>query len=61
MVVSDNLKAGVTKACFYEPGVNRTYAEMAGALRHRDPAGTAEAAERQGECFILHLVQFLAR
>jgi transposase len=28
-IVSDNLKAGVTKACFYEPGVNRTYAEMA--------------------------------
>ena len=29
MVVSDNLKSGVTKACFYEPGVNRGYAEMA--------------------------------
>ena len=29
MVVSDNLRAGVTKACFYEPAVNRTYAEMA--------------------------------
>jgi transposase len=29
MVVSDNLKAGITKACFYEPTVNRTYAEMA--------------------------------
>ena len=29
MVVSDNLKAGITKACFYEPAVNRTYAEMA--------------------------------
>jgi transposase len=29
MVVSDNLKSGVTKACFYEPAVNRTYAEMA--------------------------------
>jgi transposase len=28
-VVSDNLKAGITKACFYEPEVNRTYAEMA--------------------------------
>ena len=25
----DNLKAGITKACFYEPAVNRTYAEMA--------------------------------
>ena len=29
MVVSDNLKSGVTKACFYEPEVNRSYAEMA--------------------------------
>ena len=28
-IVSDNLKAGVTKACLYEPAVNRTYAEMA--------------------------------
>jgi transposase len=27
--VSDNLKSGITKACFYEPAVNRTYAEMA--------------------------------
>jgi len=29
MVVSDNLKSGITKACFYEPNVNRTYADMA--------------------------------
>jgi transposase len=29
MVVSDNLKSGITKACFYEPAVNRTYASMA--------------------------------
>ena len=28
-IVSDNLKSGVTKACFYEPTVNRTYADMA--------------------------------
>ena len=28
-VVPDNLKSGVTKACFYEPAVNRTYEEMA--------------------------------
>ena len=27
--VSDNLKAGITKACFHEPMVNRTYAELA--------------------------------
>jgi transposase len=29
MVVSDNLKSGITKACFYEPAVNRTYAALA--------------------------------
>jgi len=29
IVVIDNLKSGVTKACRYEPGVNRTYGEMA--------------------------------
>jgi len=28
-IVSDNLRAGITKACFYEPLVNRTYADMA--------------------------------
>ena len=28
-LVSDNLKAGVTRACFHEPGVNRTYTAMA--------------------------------
>jgi transposase len=27
--VSDNLKAGITKACFHEPMINRTYADMA--------------------------------
>ena len=29
VVVPDNLKSGVTKACRYEPDVNRTYADMA--------------------------------
>lgn len=28
-IVSDNLKSGITKACFYEPTVNRTYADLA--------------------------------
>lgn len=28
-VVPDNLKAGVTQACYYEPGVNRQYQEWA--------------------------------
>ena len=29
MVVGDNLKSGITKACYYEPNINRTYADMA--------------------------------
>jgi transposase len=29
LVVSDNLKAGITKACFHEPAVNRTYSDLA--------------------------------
>jgi transposase len=29
MVVGDNLKSGITKACFYEPNINRAYADMA--------------------------------
>jgi transposase len=28
-IVTDNLRAGITRACFYEPLVNRTYADMA--------------------------------
>lgn len=33
MTVSDNLKSGITKACFHEPKVNRAYAEMAAHFR----------------------------
>jgi transposase len=29
IIVPDNLKSGITKACRYKPGVNRTYEEMA--------------------------------
>ena len=29
LTVSDNLKSGIIKACFYEPEVNRTYEDMA--------------------------------
>jgi transposase len=28
-IVSDNLRAGITRACYYEPQVNRTYADFA--------------------------------
>mgnify|MGYP000405591253 CR=1 FL=1 len=29
LVVPDNLRSGVTKACRYEPELNRTYADLA--------------------------------
>ena len=32
IVVPDNLKAGITKACFYEPAANRTYAPVRARL-----------------------------
>lgn len=48
MVVSDNLKAGIIRACFYEPAVNRTYAEMAAhyntAIVPARPRGSGGAA-----------------
>src|SRR5205807_5140029 len=42
-VVSDNLRSGITKACFYEQAVNRTYAEMAAYY------GTAIVPARPGK------------
>ena len=47
--VSDNLKAGITKACFHEPMVNRTYADLGPPLRHRHRAGPALQAARQSQ------------
>lgn len=43
IVVPDNLKSGVTKACRYEPSVNRTYEEMAAHY------GVAVVPARQGK------------
>lgn len=45
-LLPDNLKAGVTKACFYDPAVNRTYGDMA---RHYD---TAIVPARHGTAFL---------
>ena len=41
LLVPDNAKIAVIKACLYEPQVNRTYAEMAAHYGTADPAGTA--------------------
>ena len=54
--VPDNLKAGITKPSRYEPGINRTYADLADPLRLRCAAGPVDEAARQDDCFILHLI-----
>ena len=41
MVVSDNLRAGITTACFYEPAINRTLRRDGGPLQHRHCAAAA--------------------
>jgi transposase len=43
--VSDNLKAGITRACFHEPMVNRTYADLA---RHYNTAILPAAVSSEG-------------
>ena len=48
-VVCDNLKAAVTNPDRYDPGINRTYAEMAGHYGTAILAATAEAAKGQGQ------------
>ncbi len=62
IVVPDNLKAGVTRACRYEPGLNPTYLEMARyygvaimPARVRQPKDKAKAESAVGfaERFIL--------
>ena len=49
LVVPDNLKAAVIQACLFEPGGQPQLRRDGGALRHRDPAGPALQAPRQGE------------
>ena len=53
-VVCDNLKAGVTAACRYEPGINRTYQELAEhydtAIFPRDRGGRATRPRSKWRC-----------
>ena len=46
LLVCDNLKAGVTAACRYEPGINRTYQEMAAHYGARGAGAGAQAARQ---------------
>ena len=56
-MVCDNLKSGIIKACFYEPQVNRSYAEifeefkLISLLDIRDAAGDADI-QQVGFAFI---------
>ena len=45
-IVSDNLKAGISKACFYEPLVNRTYADLARHYGRDHPARPYKARDK---------------
>jgi len=50
LLVPDNTKVAVIKACLYEPQVlNRTYGRDGGALRHGGPPGPTAPAARQGQ------------
>ncbi len=59
MVVSDNLKSGITKACFYEPGVNRAYAEM--AVHHDTAIVPARPAKPRDKAKVEVAVQVTTR
>ena len=45
VLVPDNLKSGVSKACKYEPDLNPTYSGYGGALRLRRAAGASPEAQ----------------
>jgi transposase len=47
LVVPDNAKVAVIKACLYEPQVNRSYAEMAAHQGTAMPAESTPAAARR--------------
>lgn len=64
LLVPDNLKAGITKACRYEPDINRTYADC---IAHYDtavlparPAKPKDKAKVEG-CVLLAYRWILAR
>ena len=57
IVVPDNWKTGVTRACRYEPELNQHLFRNGSALRSRDYSSASSQTKRQGLRFILHLVQ----
>ena len=51
-IVCDNLRSGITRACFYEPMINRTYADMAA---HYDTAVIRAIYVRDGQHVLVDL------
>ncbi len=49
-VVPDNLKSGVTKACFYDPEINRTYADLAAHYDTAFASGLEPVAPSLAHC-----------
>ena len=48
-LVPDNPKVGVDRANWYEPGLNRTYLDLATPLSYCHPAGARSQAARQSQ------------
>lgn len=66
VVVPDNLKSGVTAACYYEPEINPTYTEMAGhygavvlpaRVKHPRDKPKVENAVQQVERWVLAVLR----
>ena len=49
LLVPDNTKVAVIKACLYDPQINRTYADMAAHYDTGNTSGPSAASERQGQ------------
>jgi hypothetical protein len=56
LLVPDNTKVAVIKACLYEPQVNRNLCRDGNPLRYGDLAGQAAPAARQGEVKVAVLI-----
>ena len=48
LIVPDNLKSGVNRACFYDPEINRGYANDGVALWRRRPAAVRRRRPGKG-------------
>jgi hypothetical protein len=61
LTVPDNLKTGVTHACFYEPVLNPTYQDVAAHYGTAIPPDAGGAPAGQGSGFTLHPIALVWR